>query len=296
MKVTRARIGNILTRTTGYLETVCSHSMQPYRGCSLGFSLCGVGCYVRHNRYLTRGQEWGGFLEARENASESYLLNFRREKSWAGRTRGAFSVFLSSSTEPFLPQESRLGITASLLDAMCDSPPDVLIVQTHSHLVLEQIGRLEALRGRCGLRVHISIETDREKLPGLPPPFSSVDSRFEAARRLHEAGIETVITVSPVLPVRDEDGFFSRIAECADAVVLDHFIGGDGSPGGSRTRRTSLPERMEAIEPGCCELSYRDRLIEVARRWLPGRVGVGIDGFAGRYLPAEQAGCRHPLP
>ena len=286
MRVTRARIGNILTRTTGYLETVCSHSMQPYRGCSLGFSLCGVGCYVRHNHYLTRGEEWGGFLEARENAGESYLLNCRRERRWAERSRGAFSVFLSSSTEPFLPQESRLGITGALLDAMIEAPADVLIVQTHSHLVLEHRDRLEALRERCGLRVHISIETDREEIPGLPPPFSSIDSQFEAARCLHDTGIEVVITVSPILPVRDEDGFFSRIAESADAVVLDHFIGGDGSPGGTRTHRTPLPRHMEAVEPGSSELSYRDRLVETASRWLPGRVGVGIDGFAGRYLPA----------
>ena len=264
MRVTRARIGNILTRTTGYLETVCSHSMQPYRGCSLGFSLCGVGCYVRHNHYLTRGEEWGGFLEARENAGESYLLNCRRERRWAKRSRGAFSVFLSSSTEPFLPQESRLGITGALLDAMIEAPADVLIVQTHSHLVLEHSERLEALRERCELRVHISIETDREEIPGLPPPFSSIDSRFEAARCLRDAGIEVVITVSPILPVRDEDGFFSRIAESADAVVLDHFIGGDGSPGGTRTHRTPLPRRMEAVDPGSSELSYRDRLVKTA--------------------------------
>ena len=30
---------------------------------------------------------------------------------------------------------------------------------------------------------------------------------------------------------------------------------------------------------------YRDRIVELARRRFPGRVGVGIDGFAGRYLP-----------
>jgi len=42
---------------------------------------------------------------------------------------------------------------------------------------------------------------------------------------------------------------------------------------------------MESLQPGSTELSYRDRLVELARRRLPGRVGVGIDGFAGRYLP-----------
>mgnify|MGYP006147248219 CR=1 FL=1 len=48
--------------------TVASHSLQPYRGCALGNSLCGVGCYVRHSWYTTRGRKWGSFVEARTNA------------------------------------------------------------------------------------------------------------------------------------------------------------------------------------------------------------------------------------
>src|SRR6185369_6156772 len=62
LKAAAVQILNILTRTTGFLRTVSSHSAQPYRGCTLGRSLCGVGCYVQHNRYLTRGQPWGEFL------------------------------------------------------------------------------------------------------------------------------------------------------------------------------------------------------------------------------------------
>jgi len=47
--VSEVEVGRILTRASGYLRDVCSHSLQPYRGCSFGRSLCGVGCYVRHN-------------------------------------------------------------------------------------------------------------------------------------------------------------------------------------------------------------------------------------------------------
>ncbi len=39
---------------------------------------------------------------------------------------------------------------------------------------------------------------------------------------------------------------------------------------------------MEQIEPGTSQLAYRDRMIALARTLLPGRVGVGADGFAGR--------------
>jgi len=69
VRQSEATVRSILTRTTGYLRTVTSHSLQPYRGCSYGNALCGVGCYVRHNGWVTRGEAWGSFLEARTNAA-----------------------------------------------------------------------------------------------------------------------------------------------------------------------------------------------------------------------------------
>ena len=284
MEITEVTIKNVLTRTTGYLKTVTSHSLQPYRGCTFGKSLCGVGCYVQHNRHLLNGRPWGGFLDVRTNAAQSYRDKYHRERSWAHRDGGRFSIFCSSATEPFLPQESRYGITRSILESMCDLPPDELILQTHSHLVVEQAHLIAKLTTICQLRVHLSIESDRDSLPGLPPHASSIEYRFSAARELKKAGIPVVITVSPLLPIENPEQFFARIAEVADGVVIDHFILGDGSADGSRTRRTPLPEAMAAVDRGSVDLTYRDRMIAIARRHLPGQVGISIDGFAGRYL------------
>lgn len=284
MRVTVTEVRNILTRTSGFLRTVTSHSLQPYRGCAFGNALCGVGCYVRHNGHVTRGRPWGSFLEVRANAAASYRAGAARERRWAQRARGAFSIFLSSSTEPFLPQEARYGVTRGLLCAMLEEPPDLLILQTHSHRVTACLDLCRELSRRCRLRVHLSIETDREWFPGLPPHASAVEQRFRAARALTDAGLETVITVAPLLPIRDPERFFARVAECASAVVIDHFIGGDGSADGGRTRRTTLPQVMAAVEPGSLGLAYRDRMARVAQRYLPGRVGINVDGFAARYL------------
>jgi DNA repair photolyase len=279
------RIGSILTRASGYLRAVCSHSLQPYRGCPLGASLCGVGCYVRHSGHITRGREWGHFLEVRGNSAEAYRAGFERERAWGRAHREGFVVFLSSATEPFPAQEGRYGVTRSVLEAMTDRPPDGLIVQTHSPRVADATDALVELSGRCALRVHLSIESDRDRLPGLPPPASPVARRFEAARALRAAGLRVVITVSPLLPIADPEWFFAEVAASADAVVLDHFLGGDGSPGGSgaRTLRTALPAAMAAVDRESVTLAYRDRMAEVARRYLPGRVGVGCEGFAGRF-------------
>jgi DNA repair photolyase len=284
VKQGEAAVRSALTRTTGYLRTVTSHSLQPYRGCSYGNALCGVGCYVRHNGWLLRGEAWGSFLEARTNAAQRYREQAPRERRWARRARGEFSVFLSSSTEPFVPQERSLGITRRVLEAMCDEPPDALVVQTHSHRVSDYLDLYPRLAGVCRLRFHVSIESDRDRLPGLPPPASPVARRLAAAEALRAAGLRVVVTVSPLLPIEDPEAFFARIARVADAVVIDHFVGGDGSPQGARTRRTPLPAAMEAVHPGSSGLAYRDAIVAIARRALPGRVGVGAEGFAARYL------------
>ena len=282
--VSQTQVRSILTRTSGFLRTVTSHSLQPYRGCSYGSALCGVGCYVRHNGLLTRGQPWGSFLEVRVNAADAYIQQVDAESRWAHR-QGTFSVFVSSSTDPFVPQEQKFRVTHSVLEAMCSAPPDELILQTHSHTVIQYAELLARLAMVCQLRVHLSIESDRNRLPGLPAPASSVDRRFAAATQLRAAGVRVVITAAPLLPIADPDSFFARIACHADAVVIDHFIGGDGSTQGSRTSRTALPHAMATIDPDSTTIAYRDRMVDIARRYLPGRVGVSIDGFAGRFLP-----------
>jgi DNA repair photolyase len=281
--VTVTTVKNVLTRTTGFLKTVASHSLQPYRGCSYAGSLCGTGCYVQHNAQLLGGREWGEFLDVRDNAAESYRENVERERRWAEKKGGRFSVFMSSATDPFVAQEFRFGVTERVMRAMLEAPPAALIIQTHSHRVVEYLDLCRGLAERTELRVHLSIETDIERFPGLPPHASTIRTRFEAARQLRGAGIRTVITVAPLLPIERPERFFAAVADCADAVIIDHFIGGDGTATGSRTKRTPLPLAMSAVVPGSVELAYRDRMVEVAQKLMPGRVGVGADGFAGRF-------------
>lgn len=288
MQIQEIQSRTILTRASGYLRDVCSHSLQPYRGCALGGSLCGVGCYAQHQRFLNQGRAWGTFLEVKTNAAELYLNQYDREKAWAKRNNRAFVIFMSSATEPFPPAEKSMSVTGDLLKAMKTKPPDGLIVQTHSPLVADYVNELAELSSKCSLRVHLSIESDIDRLPGLPGPFSSVARRVEAARRLKNAGLNVVITVAPLLPMRDPDAFFKQLTEVANAVVIDHFLGGgDGAVNGSRTRRTALPAAMESVKPQSVKLDYRDSIISIASLYFPGRVGVGIDGFAGHYLMGQ---------
>ena len=78
------------------------------------------------------------------------------------------------------------------------------------------------------------------------------------------------------------DAFFEQLAEAGvDAVVIDHFIEGDGTAEGTRTWKTDLPRSMAAMNSESTHLKYRDRIAVIARDYLP--VGISASGFAGQY-------------
>lgn len=279
MGVELVQIGRILTRTCGFLGSVVSHSLQPYRGCAFGKSLCGVGCYARHNWWLTRGRPWGEFVEVRTNAPQAYRKEYPAERTYAHR-RGKFGIFLSSSTEPFQPAEQKHRITQQTLQTMVDLPPDVLIVQSHSHHMADCAEFYVKLAKLCDLRLQLSIETDLDRIEGLPPFASGVEDRIEAIGRMKQAGLKVTATVAPLLPIHDPERFFRRLKEVADGVIIDHFIDGDGSPHGkgARTLKTPLPLAMSKINPESITLEYRENIAAIARKYFPGKVGVNAWG------------------
>jgi len=214
--------------------------------------------------------------------NDLYSRTVEKEKSWAHRQSMLFSIFMSSSTDPWQPAEKKYRITRKVLQAMLLTPPDEIILQTHSSSILEDVDIIAELSRSCNLRVHISIEGDRDQLPGLPPPPCSVDSRIQALEQLSSRGIFTVICLSPLHPLNDAELFFRRLKSAgASAVIIDHFILGDGTSDGSRTKKTSLPAIMKNVMPESIHLSYRDKVIDIARNHLP--TGVSAAGFAGNY-------------
>ena len=273
---------SILTRTNGYLKNISSHSLNPYSGCGFGNSSCGQGCYVRFNSWVNQGRQWGTFVDVKENAADLYSKTAIREKAWTKKRSLPFSIFMSSSTDPWQPAEKKYRITRKVLQAMRTIPPDELILQTHSSTILEDIDFVEELSQKCKLRVHISIEGDRETLPGLPPPPSSVEDRIQTLHELSSRGVFTVGCLSPLYPLDDAHRFFTRIKSAGtSAVIIDHFILGDGTSDGSRTKKTPLPTLMKNVLPESIHLSYRDKVVDIARKYLP--VGISATGFAGNF-------------
>lgn len=221
-------------------------------------------------------------MDVKTHAADLYLKTAMREKAWAQKQSKPFSIFMSSATDPWQPAEKKYRISGKVLEAMKTTPPEELVLQTHSSSILENIDLIHELSCYCKLRVHISIEGDIDRLPGLPLPPCSVEKRIRALEKFSSRGIFTVCCLSPLYPLKNAELFFRRLkAEGASAVIIDHFILGDGTPDGSRTRKTPLPFIMKNIESESIHLSYREKVINIAREYLP--VGISAAGFAGNY-------------
>ena len=195
---------------------------------------------------------------------------------------------MSSVTDPYPPQEKGLRITSRILEAMLDRPPDLLALQTHTPNPLWDEELLAVLSSKCALSVQISVETDIERFPApIPRHAYSVAARIAALARLRRRGLETVAVVSPLWPIADVESFAASLGEAAGFVVLDHYLLGDGSKDGARTRhRLALAGRTFPdllVAAGYADWTRREALDRVRDAFVArlgaDRVGVSKEGF-----------------
>lgn len=263
---------SILTRTGGFLSGF-THTLNPYRGCSFGNTLCGAGCYAPALLHGPK-REWGSFLEVKTNAADMYLKDIVRESR-----RGPVSIFCASVTDPYVPQEKRYRITRALLEAMVEHPPDRLALQTHTPGPLRDLDLLARLD--CELSVQISVETDRIEFPGMPRHAFPPQDRLDALREIKEAGLRAVGVVAPLLPLEDPEAFARELDRCCTFVIVDHYLVGDGSKNGARTKRRGLPQRLtDAGFERWTRLEVLEETADVFRAVLgKDRIGVSREGF-----------------
>jgi hypothetical protein len=83
------------------------------------------------------------------------------------------------------------------------------------------------------------------------------------------------------LPLADPERFARHLHAACDRVVLDHYLLGDGSKNGLRTRRTPFPRMLE--EAGFGEWNRLEKFREVKAVFDgvfgPARVLVSMAGF-----------------
>ncbi len=271
---------SILTETSGFLKDGFTHTINAYSGCSFAGSLCGSYCYAQHNHWITRGRDWKLYGVKRQIA-DAYRRDHDRIKAPRRGYPGPIRIYMSSSTDPYLPQEKKLGVTRELLLAMCERPPDAIVIQTRSPLVLRDRDLICELSTRSKVWVSMTVETDMEIIPGFPPHATPLSARIEALGEFRRHLVQTRATVSPLLPIRDVRQFAITLGAAADHVNLDHYLIGDGSPGGLRTRRTEFPKML--AEAGYHQWNSLENFWEVVETFRgvlgPERVLTSREGF-----------------
>jgi DNA repair photolyase len=270
----------ILTRTGGYLAGF-THSLQPYGGCEFSCAYC----YVRElavQRSNPHGLPWSKWIEPKLNAPQ--LLRRDAERGRLDRAR----IFCSSATDPYTPLERKLKLTRGCLEVMVGRPPEALLLQTRSPLVVRDA---ELLARIPRLWASMTICTDDEGVRrALEPNAPGTKLRLEALATLRAAGIRTQAAVSPLLPC-DPARLAELLAPVVERVVVDDFFRGDGANGRRSQGALSLLRALgfaHWAEPG-----YAEEAIAVLRRRLGAeRVLLSKEGFSA--VGGEGEGVAEP--
>lgn len=244
----------ILTETKGYLDNGFTHSLNPYSGCAFG---C-LYCYVRQMPIQTyKDIPWGEWVDIKRNAAE----NYRKEISKLRKKEKPIKIFMASATDPYQPIEKKAEITRSILEAMIEHPPDFLQIQTRGPLVTRDIDLLVQLKEKCDVLVSMTIETDSEKIKRIfAPTAPGIKLRLKALKDVHDAGIPTQASISPVLPFSPD--FPKTLVAFADHVWIDTLSIGDGALG-KRSEKLGMPQLFK--EHGLSNW-YRNDLHEITKK------------------------------
>ncbi len=162
-------------------------------------------------------------IEVKENALELLEAALKRKKKKCMIGTGAM-------TDPYIPLEYRLEYTKGALELIEEYGFGVC-VQTKSDRVLRDIELLQRINNRTKAVVQMTLTTADEKLCKiLEPKVCGTKKRFEALKRLKEAGIPTVVWLDPILPfINDTKENIEEILEyCAEANVYGVICFGMG--------------------------------------------------------------------
>jgi len=200
---------SILNRSTSKRLDWITYSINPYRGCEFGCKYC----YARYTHeflqpspvaqvepgaYDVPQQPWALAFEREIYLKENAAWLLEQELRHVDPNE---AIALGTATDPYQPIERRMGITRSLLEVFAKREGHHLSIVTKSTLIERDVDLLQQIAQRNTLTVHLTITTTDAALARmLEPRAPRPDLRFEAVRKLREAGIKTGVLCSPLLP------------------------------------------------------------------------------------------------
>lgn len=162
------------------------NGMNLYRGCQHGCIYCDSRsrCYGMDHAFED--------IAVKENALDLLEQSLRRKHPCM--------IGTGSMSDPYMPLEEELCFTRRALELLCQYGFGATLI-TKSDRVLRDLELLKALHEKSRCVVQMTLTTcDEELCRVLEPGVCTTKRRFEALCRLREAGIPTVVWLSPILP------------------------------------------------------------------------------------------------
>ncbi len=183
-------------------------SMNIYRGCQHGCIYCDArsDCYQMQHEFED--------IEVKENTLALLEDALKRKRKPCMIGTGAMG-------DPYIPLEKELGIMRGVLE-LIDRYGFGSSLQTKSTLVLRDLDLLKRINEKTKAVVQMTLTTWDDDLCRIVEPNVSVTSeRFEALKKFRDAGIPTVVWLSPILPfINDtEENITGILGMCAEAQV-----------------------------------------------------------------------------
>lgn len=211
-RVTEETPRRVITRNTSP-DISFDRSINPYRGCEHG---C-IYCFARPSHAylgLSPGLDFETQLIARPDAP-ALLAQELRSKSYRCAT-----IAIGTNTDPYQPIERDRGIMRDILKVLAAHDHPVGIV-TKGTLIERDIDILAPMARKGLVRVGISVTTldpmtSRAMEPRVPMPAA----RLRTIRRLTDAGIDTRVMVSPVVPALTDHEMEAILEAARDAGAI----------------------------------------------------------------------------
>ncbi len=204
-----------LVKAKGILSA--QNGMNLYRGCSHGCIYCDSRSKCYHLEHTFED------IEVTENALEllEYALRHKRKKCMIGT---------GSMTDPYIPLEMEIGNVRKALQLIYDYGFGFTVITKSKH-ILRDLDLLQKINEKTKCVVQMTLTTYDEALcRKIEPNVSTTKERFEVLEVLREAGIPTVVWLSPILPfINDTEENITGILDmCIEAKVYGVLCFGMG--------------------------------------------------------------------
>jgi DNA repair photolyase len=227
-------VRSILNRSISKRQLSLAYSINPYRGCEFGCKYC----YARYTHEFMAPKALGESMpggttpvaDFRDPLTFERMIFLKQNAAWLleqelKKIDRRDEVALGTATDPYQPIERRARITRSLLEVFARKDGYRLGIVTKSRLIERDTDLLVEIARRNTLVVHVTITTPDAKLARLLEPRAPrPDLRFQAVKRLREAGIVAGVFGSPLLPgITDTEEALDGLVRRAAAVGASFF-------------------------------------------------------------------------